>query len=388
MTERRTRGDGGLRWNERRQRWIAEITIGYDGRGKRIVRSASGRTRTEAKTKLRELKKDEADGITSANSTITVRQAVDDWLTYGLPRRSVATVDKYKIMAAKHIYRPLGARRLRDLSAAEVDRWLSRLASTLSTRTLRELRSILSRAVTRAMTRDLVRRNVVDLTEIPQGRDGRRSKSLTAQQVDAVLTLTAPDRLHHYIVVSLLTGARTEELRALRWEHVHLDGRPDARPPIPPHMEVWRSVRQGGDTKTKKSRRTLALPARCIDALRKQRAQQAADRLAAPDWQDSKLVFTTAVGTEMDAANVRRDLRRALALVPGVDPGEWTPRELRHSFVSVLSDAGIPVEQIAQLVGHSGTTVTELVYRHQLKPVIQTGATVMDSLFAPNSGSA
>ena len=69
--------------------------------------------------------------------------------------------------------------------------------------------------------------------------------------------------------------------------------------------------------------------------------------------------------------------------VPGIEPAEWTPRELRHSFVSVLSDAGISVEQIAQLVGHSGTTVTELVYRHQLRPVIQTGATVMDRLFAP-----
>jgi Phage integrase family len=91
-----------------------------------------------------------------------------------------------------------------------------------------------------------------------------------------------------------------------------------------------------------------------------------------------RLVFTTVVGTAMDAANVRRDLRRALGLVPGIDPGEWTPRELRHSFVSVLSDAGIPVEQMAQLFGHSGTTVTELVYRHQLLPVIQTGATVMD----------
>jgi integrase len=386
MTERRVRGDGSLYWHEKRQRWIATITVGYDGRGKRIVRSASGRTRTEAKTKLRELKEDEADGITAANSTITVRQAVDDWLTYGLSRRSTATVNKYKIMAAKHIYRPLGARKLRDLSAAEVDRWLARLAPTLSTRTLQELRSILSRSVNRAMARDFVRRNVVDLTEIPQGRDGRRSKSLTAEQVDAILTMTTPDRLHHYIVVSLLTGARTEELRALRWDHVHLDGNPDTRPPIPPHIEVWRSVREGGDTKTRKSRRTLALPARCIEALRKQRAQQAADRLAADDWQDSGLVFTTLVGTAMDAANVRRDLRRALALVPGIDPGEWTPRELRHSFVSVLSDAGIPVEQIAQLVGHSGTTVTELVYRHQLRPVIQTGATVMDHLFAPATG--
>jgi integrase len=56
-------------------------------------------------------------------------------------------------------------------------------------------------------------------------------------------------------------------------------------------------------------------------------------------------------------------------------------RELRRSFVSVLSDADIPVEEISQLVGHSGTTVTELVYRHQLRPMIQTGAT--DRLFRP-----
>ena len=84
----------------------------------------------------------------------------------------------------------------------------------------------------------------------------------------------------------------------------------------------------------------------------------------------------------MDAANVRRDFRRALRLVPGLDPSDWTPRELRHSFVSLLSNAGVPVEQISQLVGHRGTTVTELVYRHQLRPVLQTGATVMDQLFA------
>lgn len=207
--------------------------------------------------------------------------------------------------------------------------------------------------------------------------------ALVASTVDAVLFRTTVDRLHPYIVISLLTGARTEELRALRWDHVHLNGSPDDRPPVPPYMEVWRSVREGGDTKTRKSRRTLALPARCVDVLRTQRAQQAADHLAAGEnWEETGLVFTTMVGTEMDAANVRRDLRRALRNVPGVVPAEWTPRELRHSFVSVLSDAGIPVEQISPLVGHRGTTVTELVYRHQLRPVIQTGATVMDELFA------
>jgi integrase len=98
-------------------------------------------------------------------------------------------------------------------------------------------------------------------------------------------------------VVSLLTGARTEELRALRWEHVDLDSRPSAVQSAPPHLEVWRSVREGGDTKTMKSRRTLALPIRAVEALPKQRAQQTADRLAAGNrWLETGLVFTTGLG--------------------------------------------------------------------------------------------
>jgi integrase len=70
-----------------------------------------------------------------------------------------------------------------------------------------------------------------------------------------------------------------------------------------------------------------------------------------------------------------------LALVPGIDASEWTPRELRHSFVSLLADAHVPVETISQLVGHRGTSVTELVYRHQVRPVIQTGALVIHGRF-------
>lgn len=73
--------------------------------------------------------------------------------------------------------------------------------------------------------------------------------------------------------------------------------------------------------------------------------------------------------------------RDALRLVPGIDPDEWVPYELRHSFVSILSERGMPVEEISRLMGHKGTAVTELVYRHELRPVIESGASVMDSVF-------
>jgi len=58
----------------------------------------------------------------------------------------------------------------------------------------------------------------------------------------------------------------------------------------------------------------------------------------------------------------------------------WTPRELRHTFVSLLSENGVPIEEIAQLAGHSTSRTTEAVYRKELRPVIRTGATVMGEL--------
>jgi integrase len=73
------------------------------------------------------------------------------------------------------------------------------------------------------------------------------------------------------------------------------------------------------------------------------------------------------------AANVRRALR-AVAEKACLDSSAWTPRELRHSFVSLMSDAGVPLEDIARLVGHRNTTLTELVYRKQLRPVMTEGA--------------
>jgi integrase len=165
--------------------------------------------------------------------------------------------------ARRHILPRLGARKLRDLSADEVDRWLASPAPKLSTRSLRLAHGCLNRAISRAMARDKVKRNVVPLASVPKGRDGRPSKSMTLDQAAALLDAAQGSRLNAYVVASLLTGARTEELQALRWEHVHLE----ASGSVPPHIEVWRSVRADGDTKTKRSRRTLALPARSITAL-------------------------------------------------------------------------------------------------------------------------
>ncbi len=72
---------------------------------------------------------------------------------------------------------------------------------------------------------------------------------------------------------------------------------------------------------------------------------------------------------------------RALCKEVGLEAHEWTPREMRHSFVSLMSDAGASMEAIARVVGHSSTKVTELVYRKQLRPVLTEGTAIMETLF-------
>ena len=123
------------------------------------------------------------------------------------------------------------------------------------------------------------------------------------------------------------------------------------------------SVRNDGDTKTEKSRRTLEIPDDVAGALKEHHAMQARQRLVAGHaWQDNDLVFCTGNGKPLDAANVRRSFRR---ITKAAGLGEnWTPRELRHSFVSIMSDNGVTIEQIADLVGHRTTIVTQKVYRN------------------------
>jgi hypothetical protein len=78
------------------------------------------------------------------------------------------------------------------------------------------------------------------------------------------------------------------------------------------HIDVWRSVRVGGDTETRKSRRSLVIPHRCVAELRAQKVrQQEAKRVAGESWRESGLVFASETGTELDAST------------SGVSSGGW-----------------------------------------------------------------
>ena len=347
--------------------WRGAISLGFTPDGHRRIRSkVSGKTKTAVKDKLKTLHADLDLGITpkAGYSAYTVRQAADDWLKEGLDGRSAKTIKKNENVL-EPILKVIGTRKLRQLSAADVRQALSKMATGYSSAAVTMGHLALKRAIRHAEANDLVSRNVATLVDTPKGQEGRPSKSLTLAQAVAVITAarTLPVMelrpglkdvrrpaalMHAYIVLSLLVGVRTEEARALRWDHMDLDGDPEAEPPVPPHVAVWRSVRVHGETKTERSRRTLGLPQLAVEALNALRASQLHERaLAGERWQDSGLVFTTHLGAALDAGNVRKMFKR-VCKEAGIGD-DWTPRELRTSFVSLMSHRGVSTEEIARL---------------------------------------
>ena len=337
MTARRSRGEGGLHFDETRQRWIATAVLGYNGRGKRITRKASGTTKTAAKDKLRNILRDHADGAhrTGDRHRGGRRPRLARLRPAG---RASPPLTNYTRIAEARIIGPLGRRRLRDLSAEDVDRWLRAQTKEVSTRTLRLMHSILNRAIIRAMARDKVQ---------PQRRRAVHRPDRTGRpplQVAHPRPRPPPARrrrgspLHAYVVLSLLSGARTEEVRALRWEHVDLRRRP--RRARRPSRRRCRYCARSGRPATPRPASPAAAspsPAASVDAL----VSAPAQALGRPAGRRARVRHRN--GTELDAHNVRRAFRR-VAAAAGLDPDRLdtagAAAQLRVAAVGLRDAAG------------------------------------------------
>src|SRR5260370_1881900 len=263
---RRGYGEGGIYFDHRADcrdsahhktcsgRWRGVVALGYDGGGKRVRKKVSGTAGTEVKDKLKALHAGLDGGLRTAQG-YPVEKAVADWLDEGLPGRTAKTVE-----ANRDSLRPLmaviGTIPLKDLTVQDVRTALKKMAATHATRTLQKAHNCLTRAVRHAEGQDLVRRNVSALVDTPRGLEGRPSQSLTLEQATALLEAAESSRLHAFIVLCLLTGVRSQEARALTWQHVDLEAGT---------ISVWRSVRAHGGTKTTRSRRTLKLPGVAVE---------------------------------------------------------------------------------------------------------------------------
>lgn len=371
--KRRGRNEDSIFFDVARQVWTGVIDLGLvQGKRKRVtIRAKRGSDRKQLVALLK-AKHDELDRGIRTPQNYTFRRCVEDWFAAETRRgkKSAETMRTYRSVS-KNIINAIGHVLVADLLPVDVQTALDEMADRLSTVSLRQNRMIAIQALHLAHFNRLVGENVAKLTETPRGRLGRPSRAFSLEQAVALMATARTHHLWAYVALSLLGGVRTEEARALHWSEVDFEHNT---------VSVIRAARVGGDTKTATSRRRLGQAEIVMQALKDQQLMQARDRVAAGSaWKENDYVFTTAVGTAFDPNNLREEFQ-SLTEAAGLGRN-WVPRELRHTFVSVLSAAGVPLEDIADLVGHATVRTTDTVYRHQIKPVLRAGATVMDEIF-------
>ncbi|WP_171064128.1 site-specific integrase [Actinomadura soli] len=353
--------------------WTGAISLGRYPNGKRRRLKRKAPSERALMRKLVQAVADLERGV-RADRNYTVERAAADFLTQ-LEKlgRAPSTIEAYRGLVRWQLVPQLGQVRVRDLTADHVEAWLHDRAGHLTSSSLKIVHGLLRRSLRRAERHDKVGRNVAALVDTPAGLPAQPSRSMSVEQAAALLVeaVHGGHRLGAYVVLALLSGLRTEETRALRWSDVDLvDGA----------VFVTSSARHTGETKTPGSRRGVALADLAVSALRAHRVRQEEEKTAAgEEYQDDGLVFCDRAGRPLPSQQVRDEFR-VMTAAAGLGRS-WTPRELRHTFVSILSDHGVAVEKISDLVGHASTEVTETVYRHQLRPVVRGGAEAMQEVF-------
>jgi integrase len=370
---RRPRNDGLVR-QRKDGRWEARLDLGWHN-GKRKFRSFYGATEQDAVQKLNEAKrrKDDGDPVTSARET--VRQFVNGWLAGAEPRFRPRAFHSYRETLDRHVLPYIGEYRLSDLKMPHVQAWIdARVAAGVSPRTVRYARVVFRAIIGRAVAQHLITRNPAGKgIELPAYQE-REMVPLDADQAKAFLAAIKDEPLEGLFTVALACGLRIGEALGLQWGDVDAD-----KGTISINRTVGRLPKVGlitGPPKSRNSRRTIKLPTIVAAALKRHRTRQLEMRLAAGKaWQDGGWVFTSPIGTPLDAANVRREFRTHLeaAKLPMI-----RLHDLRHSAATLLLAQGCDVRTIMALLGHSQLSTT-MRYVHVPAKLQEHAASRMDA---------
>ena len=337
-------------------RWHGYVSVGFTLMGKPDRRHVTGKTRAVVVAKVRDLERKRDAGTLSAVSTPTVAEWLEHWLTTIAPRRvRQRTLESYESAIRKHLVPGLGRHRLDRLRPEHLDQLYSALLDAgYSPATVLRHHRILSRALTVAMQRGHVARNVAGLVDPPAQKHSDIATALDLGEARAVLEAAAHVRNSARWTVALALGLRQSEALALQWKDIDL---------LTGTLTVRRSihrVRGGGliyeEPKTRRSQRTLALTVPLAADLHRHKAVQLGERmLAGSEWHDEDLVFAQPDGRPIDKKTDHDDWTRLLQRA-GVRHVRL--HDGRHTAATLLLSENVHPRVVMELLGHSQMRTT------------------------------
>ncbi|MCL6447610.1 MAG: site-specific integrase [Armatimonadetes bacterium] len=362
---KRGHGEGTVYRHKKSGKWMAQASIGYgaDGKLKRITKYFE--TRKDAQDWLTKVAHEKNIGAFVEPDKITLGDWLDKWLnTYKKARVRKTTWDNYETMIRCHIKPAIGHIPLQKLQAGDLQGlYNQKLKEEKSSSLVHRLSLIINGALKQALKEQLVYRNVNDATELPPLKY-KEIQPLTAEQVQKFLEVAEQDRLYAAYLLELGTGLRRGELLALRWQDLDLEnGR------VFVNQTVARVRDENGPRKTKleynppkteKSKASVPIPENIVWELVKHQIRQQEEKgFFQGEYQDNGLVFCSENGGQLDPRAFTRRYERLLKKA-GIPKTSF--HNLRHTFATLLLEAGEEMKTVQELLRHARLNITADIY--------------------------
>lgn len=349
--------------------WAYRVGVGVNpATGRRKQKSKAGFTRKkDAEAAARELLTEVQRHSYVEESSLTFSQFAQEWL-----ERYKQTVKQStyitRIPNVKALVRLMGAVPIQKINLRMYQSVLNKIQKHYATSTLRLIHNTAQMIFRDARRYEVIVKDPTEFAVMPKAPDTIAEKLpafLDREQLIEFLNACKKRPEQDYTMFLLLayTGLRIGEAMALCWEDIDFESHT---------LQVNKTLfRIGGSfklttPKTKRSKRVVDLPGTAITVLKAHRRKQAEQRLAAGRYwhKPENFIFTTPK-TPGEPTNIpfwNRRITAILKVCPGLP--KIHPHSFRHTHASLLAEAGIPLEEIVDRLGHSTDKVTRQIYLH------------------------
>ncbi len=354
--------------------WYVRIFIGREANGKRKYFNKTIHGSKKDAQKFLTAKTREKDlGVLIEPASMPLNEYLDKWLEESAKNKLRArTFDNYESLLNCHVRKRLGAKRLSDIQAYDVQKLYNEMKkANYSPKTIRHVHNVLSSALKQAVRWKMLSQNPCELCELPR-MEKTEMMYFTPKETQTFLDAAKDDKYYPAFLLAIETGMRPEEYLGLQWKDIDFENKA---------LSVRRAlvVKKGGgyiftEPKTKKSRRSIPISNSLINALKTHRRNQLEERMKlGASYENLDLVFASEIGTPLLHGNLLRRHFKPIRDKAGLP--KIRLYDLRHTTATLLLSAGENPKVVSERLGHASIVLTLDTYSHVL-PTMQKDATI------------
>ena len=327
---------------------------------------------------------EQIENATFHRKTPTVAEYCEKWLLMQSVHVRTTTLTDYTSKVRRHIIAELGDMRMGEVSLDDIQ--LALVSVSKKSASVYKSVVILYKSIFRAAKESRIIDNnpTIYLTTKGGGVPQKDKAALTDEQVERLLDAVEGLPTYVFVMLGLYAGLRREEILALKWDSVYLDGNF-------PYLTVRRAWHTENnrpvileELKTKAAERNIPLPT-CLAECLKETKENSTSEYVVPNRDGDPLSYTqfkrlwqyvvTRTVKERsyyryeDGKRVKHTVTPVLGekaahngnVVYSLD-FEVTPHQLRHTYITNLIHSSVDPKTVQYLAGHESSKITMDIY--------------------------